>query len=137
LQTDDQFVMISGVPPIRAKKLRYYEDANFTPRLGPPPNAPTLPKLRPDDWSSHKRSIRDRLASAVDEGSAAFADEGGHELRLTPALEGEAKPREPKQDAPEDFDAEDEFQEEGDAAAKRFQRAAALDRVDKDLLPDF
>jgi type IV secretion system protein VirD4 len=139
LPPDDEVVMISGVPPIRAKKLRYYDDANFAPRLGPPPKAPALPKLRPDDWSSHMRSIRDRLASAVDEGKAAFADEGGLEQRLMPALEGEAKPCEPEKDAPEDFDAEDEFEEvnENDAAAKRFQRAAALDRVDKDLLPDF
>src|SRR6202035_6085569 len=37
LPPDDEIVMVSGHPPVRAKKLRYYEDRNFTSRLLPPP----------------------------------------------------------------------------------------------------
>lgn len=33
LPVDEAIVMLSGVPPIRAKKLRYYEDRNFMRRL--------------------------------------------------------------------------------------------------------
>ena len=31
LPQDEAIVLVSGLPPIRAKKLRHYEDANFTP----------------------------------------------------------------------------------------------------------
>src|SRR3546814_16758646 len=49
--------MVSGHPLIKAKKLRYYADANFKRRVLP---APTLaqgryadaPAARPDDWSA-------------------------------------------------------------------------------------
>ena len=37
LPPDEEVVMISGVPPIRGSKLRYYQDANFTTRVGKPP----------------------------------------------------------------------------------------------------
>jgi type IV secretion system protein VirD4 len=33
----DEIIMIAGVPPIRAKKARYFEDKRFTERLLPPP----------------------------------------------------------------------------------------------------
>src|SRR5690606_885929 len=55
LPPDEQIVMVSGQPPIRAHKLRYYEDGNFTRRVL---SAPALgdngyadrPAARPDDW---------------------------------------------------------------------------------------
>ena len=37
LPPSDELVLVSGLPPIRAKKLRYYEDHNFTRRVLPPP----------------------------------------------------------------------------------------------------
>ncbi len=33
----DEIIMIAGVPPIRAKKARYFEDKRFTERVLPPP----------------------------------------------------------------------------------------------------
>ncbi|WP_423836606.1 conjugal transfer protein TraG [Stutzerimonas stutzeri] len=55
LPVDEAIVMLSGVPPIRAKKLRYYADRNFVRRLysapvlspGPYPDAPAV---APHDW---------------------------------------------------------------------------------------
>src|SRR3546814_5257104 len=44
--------MIAGVPPVRAKKARYFTDRRFTSRLLPAPKtqrATTAP--RPDDWT--------------------------------------------------------------------------------------
>ena len=32
----DEIVMVAGTPPIRAKKVRYYEDRRFTERVLPP-----------------------------------------------------------------------------------------------------
>ena len=56
LPPSDELVLISGLPPIRAMKLRYYEDHNFTARvlaapvLGEGPYA-DCPRARSDDWS--------------------------------------------------------------------------------------
>src|SRR2546427_5354116 len=37
LPPDEAVVMVSSVAPIKAKKLRYYADANFKRRVLPPP----------------------------------------------------------------------------------------------------
>src|SRR5690348_2544967 len=37
LPASDELVLLSGLPPIRAQKLRYYEDRRFTERLAAPP----------------------------------------------------------------------------------------------------
>ena len=50
LPTSDEIVMASGLPPIRAKKARYYEDRRFVERLLPPPKEQAHDP-RPDDWS--------------------------------------------------------------------------------------
>jgi len=56
LPPDDAVVMVSGHPPIQAKKIRYYNDRNFTARVLPPPvlgegGYRDSPEARPNDWS--------------------------------------------------------------------------------------
>jgi type IV secretion system protein VirD4 len=56
LPPSDELVLVSGLPPIRALKLRYFEDRNFTSRVLPPPVLAggayaDRPKPRLDDWS--------------------------------------------------------------------------------------
>ena len=54
LPPDDELVLVSGVPPIRAKKAKYFEDPRLTervlppPKLGPPDREDSAPT---DDWS--------------------------------------------------------------------------------------
>ncbi|GJL90502.1 conjugal transfer protein TraG [Hyphococcus sp.] len=141
LPPDDAVVMISGAPPIRAKKLRYYEDANFTERTGAPPTAPMLPAARPDDWASACRKT-DRNLAADDAALPSGGDEGGREPQLTPAQEdAERKIDDDHEKRDRELSEEDFADGAGDdarkATAERVRRAAALDRVDKDLLPDF
>ena len=52
LPPTDEIVMVAGIPPIRAKKARYYEDARLRERvLSPPePKRPNTNHL--DDWST-------------------------------------------------------------------------------------
>jgi type IV secretion system protein VirD4 len=51
LPSDDEIVMVAGVPPIRAKKARYFEDHRLAERILAPPNpAKAKPALKPDDW---------------------------------------------------------------------------------------
>lgn len=48
----DEIVMVAGTPPIRAKKVRYYEDRRFIERILPPPDPATSGRsLRTDGWS--------------------------------------------------------------------------------------
>ncbi len=56
LPPDDAVVMVSGHPPIQAKKIRYYADRNFTGRVLPPPalvegHYRDAPEARSNDWS--------------------------------------------------------------------------------------
>jgi type IV secretion system protein VirD4 len=89
----DELVMVSGHPPIRATKLHYYRDRNFTLRVMPPPHLGEqhyldCPPKRPDDWSDLSISPMD--APAGKRGrlrtSSMFDDEGG--LARHPVLDG-------------------------------------------------
>ncbi len=54
LPPDDEIVMVAGIPPIRTKKARYYEDARFSERVLPAPVSDGADELRlsTDDWSA-------------------------------------------------------------------------------------
>jgi type IV secretion system protein VirD4 len=63
---DDALVLVSGVPPIRAAKLKYYADGNFLSRRLPPPTLAScryadIPPTRQDDWSGRTRGTDERL----------------------------------------------------------------------------
>jgi len=52
LPPDDELVLVSGVPPIRAKKARYFRDPRLTERVLPPPAVSKQSGAPPsDDWS--------------------------------------------------------------------------------------
>ena len=66
LPPTDELVLISGLAPIRAKKLRYFKDRNFASRLLP---APTLGHdrasdglaARGHDWAGAVRTVNPEL----------------------------------------------------------------------------
>jgi type IV secretion system protein VirD4 len=54
LPPEDELVLVSGVPPIRARKARYYEDSRLAERVLPPPERETSvcgASVPTDDWS--------------------------------------------------------------------------------------
>src|SRR5207244_3830657 len=54
LSPNEAIVMVSGVTPVRARKVRYYEDPQFQRRvLKPSRAAPINSSARPDEWSEH------------------------------------------------------------------------------------
>uniref|UniRef100_UPI000C77B8CD conjugal transfer protein TraG n=1 Tax=Pseudomonas aeruginosa TaxID=287 RepID=UPI000C77B8CD len=85
LPPDEAVVMVSSVAPIKAKKLRYYADANFKRRVLPPPTLANqqyadAPPSRPDDWSGLAiPSVPAAPATASADGleNSASADDGG------------------------------------------------------------
>jgi type IV secretion system protein VirD4 len=61
LPADAALVMVSGTPPIRARKLAYYRDRNFTSRCLPPPALVRADRPASDDWSGRTRAADARL----------------------------------------------------------------------------
>jgi type IV secretion system protein VirD4 len=96
LPPTDELVLVSGLLPIRAKKLRYYEDPNFTGRIRPAPELATgdyadKPVARPNDWSGQVRGIDGRLMQSDERGNnnIAAVDEGGPQQQRHPGLSDE------------------------------------------------
>ena len=54
LSPNEAVVMVSGVHPLRARKVRYYEDPQFQHRIKPPHAGSASLVARPDDWSGGK-----------------------------------------------------------------------------------
>ena len=145
LPPDEAVVLVSGAPPIRAQKLRYYNDQNFTPRCL---TAPVIdetgayadaPPARADDWTGDSALPDKRLAATVADFRAESEEhDGGRALR-------------PEFDAPSPSpsreDATDDRLPEGDETvsdAKRLKdlsqeatrRAAVMDRHPDSILPN-
>ena len=135
LPPDEAVVMVSGHPPIRARKLRYYQDRNFTRRVLAPPALATgfyadRPATRPDDWSGLAPLIAPGSLSSAD--ADGFADEGGHQLK--PELEVvRDTPAQPEGDGLLVLDDEDDVPlrpRDVDRQLTRTARLAALDPDD-------
>jgi type IV secretion system protein VirD4 len=125
LPASEELVLVSGLAPIRAAKLRYFEDCNFIRRLLAPPAIREdgwrdRPAPRSNDWGSLVRGTDRRLAPAEGRDDAA-GEEGGLQHQRHPGLGDEAPRVEDGHDAADRLAVTDD---EGDIAA-----AASLDRV--------
>ncbi|QGM97274.1 conjugal transfer protein TraG [Methylocystis parvus] len=140
LPTADEIILVSGLPPIRAKKARYYEDRRLQERIMPPPKRPIV-----DDESSILSSadsdIRDDWSALPPPRRETASDEdpanGG--IRREPELpeHEDVAPLEPTPAAPLDALATDEPDDEEAIKARLLRsqgralaRQAALDPED-------
>ncbi|NYF32535.1 conjugal transfer protein TraG [Sphingopyxis sp. JAI108] len=135
LPSDEEIVMASGLPPIRAGKARYYTDRRFMRRLLPPPAVAPPSAARPDEWNDPVIAAQS-VACAED----ALADDGAANggIRQEPdlPLHEDIAPPPPPAIGEFDFGEEDV---QGDAAwlrsaadrrMARCARAASLDPDD-------
>ncbi|MCW2387141.1 type IV secretion system protein VirD4 [Sphingobium sp. B11D3B] len=108
LSPDEEIVMVAGIPPIRARKARYFTDPRFTRRMVTPPRiTPSDPKQRPrDDWSALE-AVDGPLAPETEVGTGRGTDremEGGHRQkgaeRINEADVGKAQPGDNVGEAP-------------------------------------
>lgn len=90
LPPTDELVLVAGLAPIRAKKLRYFEDANFKARLGAAPDLADggyadRPTVRGDDWSG---CVAEIVAADIDTDDAddAAIEAGGAQQAKEPEL---------------------------------------------------
>ena len=92
LAPSDEIVMVSGLPPIRAKKIRYFEDRNF---LGRAFGAPVLdegryadrPPERPCEWNGRVGLVTASEAASLERG----AIDGGLQQAREPGLPHRAR----------------------------------------------
>ena len=116
LPTEDELVLVSGLAPLRARKLRYYADRNFSRRVLSPPALRIgpygdSPPARPHDWTGSPRPVDPRLAAQ----SLAGGREGdGLQQARQPSLRSKRR----RAPAPEQLDLLSVAQEDGDLAAE-------------------
>ena len=111
----DALVLVSGIFPIRAKKARYYEDAQLQRRVLPPPS-PRTPGDRStprDDWSGLVvPAAVAQTASAVLPAEAEGTDSANAGIRQEPELPvHEAVDPPPREPLPEFEDAKSDDQD--------------------------
>ncbi|UAK25452.1 conjugal transfer protein TraG [Sphingomonas nostoxanthinifaciens] len=132
LPPTDELVLVAGHSPVRASKLRYYDDGNFAARILPAPGLvdagyPDLPHARSDDWQGHIRGVDTRLVDP--DGEAGEETTGGLEQVRHPAHE--IVPATPVDLAPADVLGlgEDDGDAAGDKRTMDQARALATSRA--------
>ncbi|WP_175822200.1 conjugal transfer protein TraG [Burkholderia sp. BCC0419] len=140
LPPDDEVVMVSSVAPIKAKKLRYYTDANFKRRVLPPPALVAgryvdTPPSRPDDWSGLAIPAAPVAPAAVGfAGGDACTDDGGprRQPELSEVAEYSPEPQPADNDLAllDDDDLPLPLPRQLDPAMQRTARLASLDQQD-------
>jgi type IV secretion system protein VirD4 len=131
LPSAEELVLVSGMSPIRAGKVRYYEDPRFTHRVLPPPTEVSLSPggaggtPSSDDWSAVLPQSGSAAAEQADDGEEDSANGG---IRREPMLpEHEAIAPEASVTTKEFADLEDEPDDEAvkARAVRRSMRTVA------------
>ncbi|MCA6121231.1 conjugal transfer protein TraG [Bradyrhizobium sp. WSM 1704] len=149
LPPDQAIVLVSGLAPVRAIKLRHYEDANFVSRLRRPPSLAgdqyaDRPPARTDDWRGEVRTTDLRLATLpYRELMQTGGEEGGLKQQLplfdeaAPAATDVRSIEERLLDDESDVAADRSQMQQASNASSTVRRAHAVTRDDDDLLPSF
>ena len=131
--------MVSSVAPIKAKKLRYYADANFKRRVLPPPTLADgqyadAPPARADDWSGLAIPAVPAPLVAETVGDLGSADDGGPrrqpELSEVSEFRLDAEPSASDLSLFDDDDMPLPLPRQLDPALQRTARLASLDPND-------
>ena len=116
LPPDDELVLVSGVPPIRAKKARYFEDPRLTERVLPPLKSESLEcdgSAPTDDWSRLPAPANRSVSKppSVSDARPTVDDPANSGIRREPGLPGHEDIVAEISKSPTEFD----FPEEGDS----------------------
>ncbi|WP_421694406.1 conjugal transfer protein TraG [Aestuariivirga sp.] len=135
----DELLLVAGVPPVRAKKARYYEDARFKERILPPPKATTAaaPATQSaDDWSALATPTAS-AGAAPGKGNGASADPANAGIRREPELPEHEEIAPPERSPLSEFDVLDDDPDVDAARASRLRqqvtsnaRQATMDPAD-------
>ena len=141
LPPDEAVVMVSSVAPIKARKLRYFADANFKRRVLRPPVPISMegryadaPPMRPDDWSGLAIPAVPTVSTTATLDGLSNADDGGphQQPELSEVTTYSSEPEPPANDLAllDDDDLPLPLPRQIDPALQRTARLASLDPDD-------
>ncbi|MBL4574553.1 MAG: conjugal transfer protein TraG [Opitutaceae bacterium] len=141
LPADEELLLVSGLAPVRAKKLKYYEDHNFTDRLLAPPSQ-AVQRIEgggcDHDWQSGGTV---RPISSASEQTFIHTDNSGGLEKVPELVRSPLSPK-PDLDVSDSIDVDDDFSDEELLKQKRdkdlirnAQRAFGQNQLDDDLMP--
>ena len=124
LPPSDELVLVSGVPPIRAKKARYYEDIRLTERLLPPlqHRSQQSDSSPSDDWSRSLAPVANQEASSS--GGAGTDDPANGGIRREPELPQHEEVLPPQANATPEFSFIEEDSDDDALRARVMQEQA-------------
>ncbi|WOR14387.1 conjugal transfer protein TraG [Hyphomonas sp. FCG-A18] len=127
----NEIVMVSGCPPFLAKKLRYFEDRNFTERILPPPAASLgFPSKNVTSWAEMIDNHR-----VVSDGTD--RRDTGSGLEIEPALSMPEHTQKIERETDELSEMDDAGDVDSEQTLEILRRAATLDLVEENTLPEF
>ncbi|TPW27701.1 conjugal transfer protein TraG [Pararhizobium mangrovi] len=127
LPPDDEIVMVAGTPPIRAKKVRYFEDRQLQVRVLAPPVLTTKVAVKSadgDDWSSIPLPMKRKANHDPTETNEADAEDGGPARRFVPELDSAAS-HVPERPSTSEFDL--------DLPTKKIEERARLQALNRGM----
>ncbi|MFZ2156438.1 MAG: type IV secretory system conjugative DNA transfer family protein, partial [Bradyrhizobium sp.] len=130
LPPDDELILVSGVPPIRAKKVRYFRDPRLAERVLASPTAMEQGGAPPpDDWSRLPIPAVHTVLKISPSSETPTDDPADGGIRREPELpEHEEVVREPAKPAPEFVFGEEEPDDDAVRARALRQQARGLAR---------
>ncbi len=148
LPPSDELVLVSGLAPIRAKKLRYYLDRNFLSRVAPPPQLADVgyrdrPPRRRDDWTGRIRGTHIELSKSLDKEFGPSVTESGDGDPQRQPWDQDNSPKRPAEPKPELALREDDGQVAESQTLDAITRAHGIDegrphhRDGDDAIPGF
>ena len=127
LPPEDEIVLVSGTPPVRARKLRYYEDQNFKARILP----------EPDSESGQGGAPAALKPPLFKPGAGSTGDGPEIKRTLEPEFPFSETRLEPEPEIGAEPEADDPVDPLADKNADAVRKLRGFDRGDLDFLPDF
>jgi len=130
LPPKQEVVMVAGVPPVMADKLRYFKDRNFTERVLAPASVALKGKGPASLWSEKaeaEASVTMAVGAAAEDGGKDFRPELDHQPAREIEVEG----------AEIDLSDDDPLDPTDAQHLETLRRAVALDQADSDVFPEF
>jgi type IV secretion system protein VirD4 len=130
LPPEDEIVLVSGTPPVRARKLRYYEDQNFKARILPEPDSESGQGGAPAAPAPMKPPL-------FKPGAGSTGDGPEIKRTLEPEFPFSETRLEPEPEIGAEPEADDPVDPLADKNADAVRKLRGFDRGDLDFLPDF
>ncbi len=130
----DEIVMIAGISPIRAKKVRYYGDRRFQDRILPPPSKAEPIEPGDDEWSTLPLPPKPTLHADSTGSADGEEDTTDSERRRQPEL-SRTQPVEKKTPIENEFEIHS-FDDDQEEAARNSRMSRTMQRVARQVSLD-